>query len=503
MEAGHKNSRRNVYMIINHNLMAMNTHRQLGMNNTAGSKSLEKLSSGFRINRAGDDAAGLAISEKMRGQIRGLSQASRNAQDGISLIQTAEGALNETHAILQRMRELAVQSATDTNTAADRSKIQAEVDQLAKEITRISNTTEFNTRNLLAGGLKTIFHIGANQGQNVDSSIGAMDAFTLGVAGYQVGAGTFTAGNTGIAGASDFGAGLTAQTYSIDTVIATAADNGTLTATGGLQGGVGSFTGTYNGDSNQVLQIRIAAHSSGTATSIDYKLGDADWVTNHAVGDEIAGTGLTWTGSGTYTDDDVTYKATRGITTSLTAAVYSAQLIDGDGDNVGNAVTFGHSATSVVIGNANTGETMRISFTAGNVVTSGATDATQVITTTGSTAASIGANGEVSAKATVSAGINVSSQVAADTAITVINNALETVSAERAKLGAMQNRLEHTIANLDTSAENLQASESRIRDVDMAKEMMEFTKNSILQQAATAMLAQANQQPQSVLQLLR
>ena len=217
-------------MIINHNLMAMNTHRQLGINNTAGSKSLEKLSSGFRINRAGDDAAGLAISEKMRGQIRGLNQASRNAQDGISLIQTAEGALNETHAILQRMRELAVQSSTDTNTAADRSKIQAEVDQLAKEITRISNTTEFNTRNLLAGGLSTIFHIGANEGQNVDSSIGAMDAFSLGVAAAKNMAGAFDADGTGIDSGiinSELRSGLTALTDKI--VVRTAAS----TATGG------------------------------------------------------------------------------------------------------------------------------------------------------------------------------------------------------------------------------------------------------------------------------
>ncbi|NLN66428.1 MAG: flagellin, partial [Clostridiaceae bacterium] len=171
-------------MRINHNIASLNTYRQLTTNTTAGSKSLEKLSSGLRINRAGDDAAGLAISEKMRGQIRGLDQASRNAQDGISLIQTAEGALNETHSILQRMRELAVQSATDTNTATDRSKIQAEVDQLAKEITRISNTTEFNTKNLLAGGLKNnVFHIGANSAQNVSLTIGAMDAKSLGVAG--------------------------------------------------------------------------------------------------------------------------------------------------------------------------------------------------------------------------------------------------------------------------------------------------------------------------------
>src|SRR5690554_7184495 len=139
-------------MRINNNLMAMNTHRQLGLVNTAGAKSMEKLSSGYRINRAGDDAAGLSISEKMRGQIRGLTQASRNAQDGISLIQTAEGALQETHAILQRMRELAVQAANDTYTEEDRAEIQKEIDQLAAELTRIADTTEFNTQNLLGGG---------------------------------------------------------------------------------------------------------------------------------------------------------------------------------------------------------------------------------------------------------------------------------------------------------------------------------------------------------------
>ncbi len=148
-------------MRINNNLMAMNAHRQLGINNTGTSKSLEKLSSGFRINRAGDDAAGLSISEKMRGQIRGLNMASKNAQDGISLIQTAEGALDETHAILQRMRELAVQSATDTNTGVDRGgEIQKEIDQLAKEISRIGQTTEFNTQNLLAGDFDGTFHVG-------------------------------------------------------------------------------------------------------------------------------------------------------------------------------------------------------------------------------------------------------------------------------------------------------------------------------------------------------
>lgn len=178
-------------MIINHNISALNTYRQLTINNTAAAKNLEKLSSGFRINRAGDDAAGLAISEKMRGQIRGLNMASKNAQDGISLIQTAEGALAETHAILQRMRELAVQSANDTNTDKDRQELQKEVDQLIAEIDRIANNTEFNTKKLLDGSLSgsgnaLIFHIGANAGQNIKLDINSMTASGLGVSGVNI-----------------------------------------------------------------------------------------------------------------------------------------------------------------------------------------------------------------------------------------------------------------------------------------------------------------------------
>ena len=388
-------------MIINHNLMAMNTHRQLGINNTAGSKSLEKLSSGFRINRAGDDAAGLAISEKMRGQIRGLNQASRNAQDGISLIQTAEGALNETHSILQRMRELAVQSATDTNTDADRAKIQSEIDQLATEITRISNTTEFNTRNLLAGGLETTFHIGANQGQNVKLDIAAMDAFSLGVAGNAVELALNTGGSGGVTGVEG-------------TVAATA--DGTIT-------------------------IAVTSASGGL---FDVAISD--------------GTG---SGANSSTIEDVAADATSVIGTGYFAG-------------------------------------LTVSF---DTIASGTS--TVAVTVTAASAAVTDTGGTLTTPAVAVAGVDVSTQAAADAAITTINNALEKVSAERSKLGAAQNRLEHTIANLDTSAENLQASESRIRDVDMAKEMMEFTKNSILQQAATAMLAQANQQPQTVLQLLR
>ncbi|PYZ92791.1 flagellin [Salipaludibacillus keqinensis] len=271
-------------MIINNNIPAMNTHRQMGINQNAMQSSMEKLSSGMRINRAGDDAAGLAISEKMRAQINGLDQASRNAQDGISLIQTAEGALDETHSILQRMRELSVQSANDTNTNDDREELQKEVAQLVSEIDRISANTEFNTQSLLDGTFEDKeIHIGANDGQ-------------------------------------------------------------TLT---------------------------IAFNDMSTGA---------------------------------------------------------------EGLNI--------------------------------------------------------------------ADLDISDQEGADTAIASLDDAIKAVSAERSEMGAWQNRLEHTISNLDNASENLSAAESRIRDVDMASEMMEMTRANILSQASQSMLAQANQAPQSVLQLL-
>lgn len=368
-------------MRINHNIAALNTYNKLSSNQSTTSKSLEKLSSGLRINRAGDDAAGLAISEKMRGQIRGLDQASRNASDGISLIQTAEGALNETHSILQRMRELAVQSANDTNTDNDRLEIQKEVDQLATEITRISSDTEFNNKKLLNG------------------SFGIQNA----------GTGTLTTAATGLANLSDINlSGAKASTtYTITetaTEISLADGNGNsqqLTKTGFAAGG------TFNFDS---LGVSIKTDE------------------NYAVGG-TAFTGLT--------------------------------VITGNAD--GAKFQIGANAT----------QNVGLSINAMDAATLGVDS------------------------------LNMASQSTADASITTIDTALNTVSSERAKLGAVQNRLEHTINNLGTTSENLTASESRIRDVDMAKEMMEFTKNNILSQAAQAMLAQANQQPQGVLQLLQ
>ena len=382
-------------------MAAMNTHRQLGSNNAAAANNIEKLSSGLKINRAGDDAAGLAISEKMRGQIRGLDMAQKNSQDGISLIQTAEGALNETHDILQRMRELAVQSSNDTNTENDRGEIQKEVNQLAEEITRISENTEFNTRNLLGKdgkGFSGKFHIGANTGQDISLEINDMGAKALGV-------------NK-----------TTATAVDLETDIS-----------------VKNLTEKEYTISYQTLGDKDDVAVNETTAVVDKDAGTIVVTVAQSAGDS------TNPGAVTATKDDIA-KALAGT------GVVSANVAEGKGDEVATGTT-GATATAAVID--------------------------------------------------PKSGIDISTQESADAAITVIQTAIDTVSAERSKLGATQNRLEHTINNLGTSSENLTAAESRIRDVDMAKEMMDFTKNNILTQAAQAMLSQSNQLPNGVLQLLR
>ncbi|MGI5838054.1 MAG: flagellin [bacterium] len=375
-------------MRINHNIVALNTYRQLTNNGVGANKALEKLSSGLRINKAGDDAAGLAISEKMRGQIRGLEMASKNAQDGISLIQTAEGALNESHSILQRMRELAVQSASDTNTDDDRAELAKELEQLVSELDRIANQTQFNTKDLLKGD----FAVAINKDTNV-STLLAASAFE----------------------AISF-AGLTAEEWTI-------ADggDGTLTLTGGTSATVLISNITTDGNAQT---IRFGG-PNGESVSIK--------VNNAYAAEDL---------------DTLAFTVTGGGTLKLHIGSNANQTID------------------IAI------DDMRVT-------------------------------GGVTAEIAALSSVDITTQDDAETAISTIDDAIKTVSSTRASLGAYQNRLEHTINNLGTSAENLTAAESRIRDVDMAKEMMEYTKMSILNQAAQAMLAQANQQPQGVLQLLR
>lgn len=509
-------------MIINHNLGSMNAQRNMGINSTNASKSMEKLSSGLRINRAGDDAAGLAISEKMRGQIRGLDQASSNAQNAISLIGTGEGALNETHSILQRMRELAVQSSSDTNVGTDREQIQSEVDQLAKEISRISNDTEFNQKNLLGGNLNDIYQVGANKDQSISLAVNAMDAKSLGVSGDTtvttatlLGANVATAtfGTTVGAGVVD-GAAL-AFTYNVATTgsVATA---GTLTGTAtigtALLGDAGDFVFSVDGGANKTATIATDDTLATVITKINTAAGATiasdDGTGKLKLTSTSTGAGSSITEAGTSTAATLTYLGiTSGQTNSGADAVAAtaANVTVSDGTTAQVVDITDPAATSFAV---TTGNYSGVSITTSGVLTltdlaGGVADTVTVAqTVTASTAATFAADGTMT-KAAVVAGINVSSQTSANNAIKTINDAIETVSTERSKLGAYTNRLEHTIANLGTSSENLTSAESRIRDVDMAKEMSTFSKNNILAQAAQAMLAQANQQPQQVLQLLR
>lgn len=412
-------------MVINHNLSALNTYNKLNYNTNAMNKSLEKLSSGYRINSAADDAAGLAISEKMRGQIRGLNQASSNAQDSISMVQTAEGALEETESILQRMRELAVQSASDTNTDEDRANIQDEVDALVDEINNIANTTEFNTKKLLDGSM---------------------------------------------------GKAVTAATTSIETNKSLAAGAGTDVATStvltALTDTAGNSLGIVAGDTVTIEYMQDGAYQSSTVTV-------------------AAATALS----------DLAVTADYGLT------------VDTDGNVLATAAAGGTT-------NAVYGLTMTVTDASGNkrtAATNALSDYTQTqgaenVRLNGSSTILIGANtgqdisidiGNMNASSLGVENIEVDSQKKANIAISVIDTATATVSSARAKLGAVQNRLESTINNLSASSENLTSAESRIRDVDMASEMAEYTKLSVITQAATAMLAQANQQPQQVLTLLK
>jgi flagellin len=503
------NFKEEITMRINHNIAALNTYRQLTTNTMSGSRSLEKLSSGLRINRAGDDAAGLAISEKMRGQIRGLDMASKNAQDGISFIQTAEGALSETHSIIQRMRELAVQSANDTNTSGDREKLQSEVDQLAIEITRISNTTEFNTRNLLNGGVQTgnvgevNFHIGANADQQLALNISAMDSSSLGIA-RDVKTATLTSG-VGIT-AADISTSATAaaDAYTISAAV-TDATAGEVTDT--------AVVGTTSGSTGSISII-----IDGTTISVNHTSGQT--LDQLVTAINVAASGALGVGT-----DVARMSGTELIITSITnGADSSAEISAVSGmaefgigvvaEDTGSDASMTVSLTGASSGGATYTSTVAldatsVAFTQGitltkdaTATTSGGIGGTVTVAQTDSSAATF-AGGVQTAEAVAAGGIDISTQSNANAAITTLNAALETVSDERSKLGAFQNRLDHTINNLGTTAENLTASESRIRDVDMAKEMMEFTKNNILTQAAQAMLAQANQQPQGVLQLLR
>ncbi|MBY6838982.1 flagellin [Clostridium botulinum] len=452
-------------MIINHNMNAMNAHRNMGMNTVNSGKSMEKLSSGLRINRAGDDAAGLAISEKMRGQIRGLDQASRNAQDGISLIQTAEGALNETHSILQRMRELSVQGSNDTNNENDRGQIQKEMDQLRNEIDRISDTTEFNTKKLLNGDSDVKSKLGANLEGKIKVT-GSSDKTVAGTdfAITKVDVATAATVDVTLKDSKKNEITINGKTAVLDLTGVTDLTKVKIDDINKAlkDAGIDSVTAAY--DNTNKITFTTKEAGSDVKLEVTAKEATAAAVTkgtNAKItvdGKEIEGKGNT-----IEINDEIT--GAKGLKIDVKTAVTTADADTGK-------VTIDSVGMNLQIG-ANEGQNIALSI------------------------------GNMSSKELGVDSIDVSDAKKSDVAVTTIQSAIDKVSAERSKLGAYQNRLEHTINNLGTSSENLTAAESRVRDVDMAKEMMAFSKNNILSQAAQAMLAQANQQPQGVLQLLR
>jgi flagellin len=564
-------------MRINNNLMAMNTHRQLGMGQANGAKAMEKLSSGYRINRAGDDAAGLSISEKMRGQIRGLNQASRNAQDGISLIQTAEGALSETHAILQRMRELSVQSSNDTNVEIDRDAIQGEISQLKSEIDRIGNTTEFNTQSLLKGdgkvnlkdtGIATDGNLAGgtttptNATQTVTLASGLVSGtdananlkFNLNgqelTVNFVVDTGltntasvdtTSVTGNSvtikynGTASNTDVGSALTSALTSVIAANDTLSQNFTVTdQTGGavkidaVTGGDFEGQNGYIGATSDTITTAVTAGTASVGTTahvqafktIDFgALETGTAATTDAKIKALVGTGMTINGQ-----QIEFYNANDGAYTGDAIGVNITTALEQSTDNLkGDALA---KAIADTVGSKIDGVTVTVDTVTPDADSIRITDATyqgvdgnnKIAVADGGVQEDykaefqIGANQgqtmeiaikDMRADALGLTDVDLSTKDGAKAAITTIQSAIEKVSTQRSELGAFQNRLEHTIKNLDNGSENLQAAESRIRDVDMAKEMMNFSKNNILTQAAQAMLAQANQAPQGVLQLLR
>ncbi len=545
-------------MIVQHNMSAANTNRQLGISTNALSKSTEKLSSGYRINRAADDAAGLAISEKMRSQIRGLNQASSNSQDGISMIQTAEGALQESHSILQRMRELAVQAANGTETDEDRGNLQDEVGQLQKELDRIASDTEFNTMKLLDGSLDgsqsvtsagpkfgiydtalkgfvssdvSNVKIATSTGATVggESALWSADGKTLTLKLHENT--TYTEAeldnliknakqedSTSSAAPAKVELNLTNGTYTIGTGedsagTATVAGKKAYTAAEGQYSAIGATS--YVG----ISQLRIEANKYGADNNISI----AVWF------DETAGsekfelkTAATYTSTGNisdkgydelhlatgteYTEGDIEKLLAQGgfsatvqfqspapdEKNTLFVVTASADAQKG-GDGVQLTMTNGTGLgdTDAWLGQKNydvksggEGVTLQVGANYGQTISFG-----------------IG-NMSSNALGVDNTKVDVSTQTGAQNSLEKIDEAIATVSKQRSLLGAIQNRLEHTISNLDNTAENLQAAESSIRDVNMADEMVQYSKNNILSQAGQSMLAQANQSNQGVLSLL-
>ena len=461
-------------MVVQHNMQAANANRMLNITTGAQSKSTEKLSSGYRINRAADDAAGLSISEKMRKQIRGLDKASSNAEDGVSSVQTAEGALTEVHSMLQRMNELAVQASNGTNSDTDRGAIQDEISQLTTEIDRVAETTKFNETYLLKGGngTKDVYMNGHDAGLKGTLTDSATTAT------FKVAAGALDAGKSVTIGGKDYTIGSTKA--EAKTFIGQAAKGNTVTIDGTTYTVI-EDSGTEDTATNK---LKLA--------TIQGKIDDGSTV-------EYNGTKMT-----AMKDGD-----NNGVDDADSSVISAAHAVDLMEKELTAANNIGATKTAATAKKA-------AAYTSKDGVTFDIKKGTAEVADKLSFSLHVGSDADMTNKITVDIetmnssylgikGLNVNddSGIAGTYAVDAISDALQKVSEQRSSLGAVQNRLEHTIDNLDNVVENTTTAESRIRDTDMAEEMVNYSKNNILAQAGQSMLAQANQSNQGVLSLLQ
>ena len=489
--------------VINTNVQSLNAQRNLNQSANSLNSSLQRLSSGLRINSAKDDAAGLAISERFTSQIRGLDQARRNANDGISLAQTAEGALQSSGDILQRIRELAVQSSNATNSASDRQALNAEVNQLTAELDRIAKTTEFNGSKLLDGSFGTAtFQVGANAGQSISASTANFSTSQYG--NYRVGAkvatdagakGDLTTGSTANAIASN--AAATSRVAGGAITISGATGSAAVTITAGDSAKkaaelINGQTGTTGVKASAKTEIDVTAMAANTSYKFDLTSDNSTAVTvSFTLGAAVDKDGLA---SAVNSFNDIASKT--GVTARVNDAGNGITLLNANGENITIANAASGSATATVGGTSTaagatavaTGQLILDSEKSFSVAAANTTD---FFTAT----AAAGQLQKVS-------DLDVSSVDSAQRTLAMVDSALAAVNGQRAKFGALQSRFETTIANLATTSENMAASRSRIRDTDFAQETANLTRAQILQQAGTAMLSQANALPQNVLSLL-
>ena len=474
-------------MVVQHNLTAMNSNRMLGLTTASQAKSTEKLSSGYKINRAADDAAGLSISEKMRKQIRGLTQASLNAQDGISAVQTAEGALTEVHDMLQRMNELAVKASNGTNSEDDRSYIQNEIDQLVTEIDRVSTTTKFNETYLLQGNARgTVSATPADQ--TVDSDLA--DVKLNAAAGSELVAGDVVLGKVTAAVKDNKGGALIGD---LSGSVLDALNNATN----------GAITITQKADAGKLLdQYEVKDDGTTKATLTQAQLKEMG--VNITAGTAAANPGtmeiqLKW-------NQTEQKDLQAGLSIDAAADKVTADKLHGSNLKVGDEVkvtikaeqdaTTGNTVTKLsAYDNAYVPDALNVSLHVGADSSNDNKIEMSIESMSSKSLGLVNEDGKLL--------VDGKDSTNADKAIDTIAQAIQKVSTQRSALGAVQNRLEHTVNNLDNVVENTTSAESQIRDTDMATEMVKYSNNNILSQAGQAMLAQANQSNQGVLSLLQ